>query len=1496
MKLMKPPFRRNFRATARLALAGVLLLSLILLPVSAQAGLNAAGKDPLWGASLKDVPGWLVMANNPSKIYSEYDLAELASRLIIYRQVDASGCPSGGLKKNGSANTCGMQRAQSAVFEWQNRFNAGIIETSNQTGIPPILLKNIFAWESQFWPQTIYVNTFEYGLGHITEMGADSALRWNAPFYDQICAASLSRVTCKKAYVDQPDSIRANLRGVVLQQVRADCSGCQFGLDMPMAGRSIPVFAQTLLANATFVKGYISGLTGHPAAQSVGYEDLWKFTLTSYNAGPGCFMTAFSRTLGSGLTLTWNNLSAQLDPGCAGSRTYVEFISQKNHYNPAHDPGLLVPTPTTAAPTASATALPPSSETPSPTATLSSTADVSATVESTQDLTSTATSTSLDGTATLPGVPTDLSTPLASATPSDPGTETATATATPTLSGSETPTQTVTATETATATATETNTATAQPTATPESLANQLQQPHVTNEVVLKINSNNRQAALDTLNNLGISLSQDSSTIESLDTLIIQVEPAQLEGVLAALQASGGVEFAEPNYLAALASTPNDPEYPRQGNLESIQVPQTWDALPSMQEVLVAVIDTGVDSKHPDLANSMWQNAGEIGLDINGNDKKSNGIDDDNNGYIDDWQGWNFVDGNNNPADDQAHGTHLTGIIAAGVNNGFGIAGIAPNARILPVKVLDKTGYGSYDQVAEGIVYATDMGARVINLGFGGTGSSELLQNAVDYALAHNVLVVASAGNDGKATTYYPGGYPGVLAVSAVDNNGYWANFSSSGDHISLAAPGLGIYSTTPGGFYRSMSGTSMAAAQVSGVAALLASQPQFADANTLRSALIGGALDRGNPGKDAFFGYGVVQAFGALGYAGPVQPTATPWIVPTSTPGGTAGVNAMDIVNLWGRTQTSSFALIDPGNIDPGINSIDSAFNDLLTSSTGGWGSSTRAWTFTSFDHTTFTSVATVNIDLRYYATGWVNDTYYVQVYEPTSTDTACTTNLGWCTRYTLKFAVTLANESRPAATLSTITFDVSNLLDTPAKINNAQVRIVGASLTYGSTDNVTFYIDEVQMRVLDVLPPTATPTSTPVFIPTSTLPPARAITATPQSGEPHNHFSLANTDQCAVCHRGHSAKSMQMRVKTGEEQVCFNCHTSGGTGTNVQPAFTLLSNSLTRFFSHPISNTVNIHNIDENGGGSFGGGNRHVECEDCHQPHSSSRTISGGSNPAPMIQQEMAGSTGVEPNWTVAGPASSFTWLQKADKEFQLCFKCHSAFAVSLPTYVPDGYGWDVTTSTYGYISNGLPKLGNSSGNQVADSRDLAKEFNSFQVSFHPVAALGRNRQIPDGSFVSGWSMDSIISCGDCHTNNAPSLGANGPHGSALVHILDGSSNYITTTDPGSQDPIHNTGELCFKCHQYNTYAADVNPATTTRFKNGATNLHAFHNFAACYTCHDTHGSEQDRLINFDTSEVGVLGNSQNAWQFDPTINTGTCAIACHGADHGQSFQYHP
>ena len=197
------------------------------------------------------------------------------------------------------------------------------------------------------------------------------------------------------------------------------------------------------------------------------------------------------------------------------------------------------------------------------------------------------------------------------------------------------------------------------------------------------------------------------------------------------------VEFAEPNYiLRALAPFQ---EIADQWGLAAIQAPQAWSLIPDKSPVLIAITDTGIDRAHSDLAPNIWQNPGEIAGD---------GIDNDGNGYIDDTWGWDFVNNDNDPFDDNAHGT-IVGSVAAGVQDGSGVAGVCPWCRLASVKVLSAEGTGTLDGVANGITYAADIGARVINLSLAGSVGSRTLEDAVNYAWGKGALVVAGAGNDG---------------------------------------------------------------------------------------------------------------------------------------------------------------------------------------------------------------------------------------------------------------------------------------------------------------------------------------------------------------------------------------------------------------------------------------------------------------------------------------------------------------------------------------------------------------------------------------------------------------------------------------------------------------------------------------------------------------------------------------------------------------------------
>lgn len=248
-----------------------------------------------------------------------------------------------------------------------------------------------------------------------------------------------------------------------------------------------------------------------------------------------------------------------------------------------------------------------------------------------------------------------------------------------------------------------------------------------------------------------------------------------------------------------------------------VKAPEAWAKGYTGKGVVVAVLDTGVDYTHPDLKDNIWTNPNP------GNGKDNNG-----DGYTNDIHGWNFVDNNNDVLDKFGHGTHVAGTIA-GENNGFGVTGIAYDAKIMPIKVLDNSGAGTDACITKGIHYAVDHGANVINLSLGGGNGDSSLESAIQYASSKGVVVVMAAGNDGGMTPNYPARYAknSGLAVGAVDQNKNMADFSTRSGFDQLAyvtAPGVNIYSTIPDNKYASYSGTSMATPHVAGVVALMLS------------------------------------------------------------------------------------------------------------------------------------------------------------------------------------------------------------------------------------------------------------------------------------------------------------------------------------------------------------------------------------------------------------------------------------------------------------------------------------------------------------------------------------------------------------------------------------------------------------------------------------------------------------------------------------------------
>lgn len=253
--------------------------------------------------------------------------------------------------------------------------------------------------------------------------------------------------------------------------------------------------------------------------------------------------------------------------------------------------------------------------------------------------------------------------------------------------------------------------------------------------------------------------------------------------------------------------------------VDLVKAPEAWAKGYTGKGVVVAVIDTGVDYNHEDLKDNIWTNTKEI---------SGNGIDDDGNGYIDDVQGWNFADNSNKTLDDNGHGTHVSGTIA-GENNGIGVTGVAYDAKIMPVKVLNASGSGSYSAIANGIYYAVNNGANVINLSLGGDFPNETLESVIKYASSKGVVVCMAAGNDSRFQPGYPAHYADKygIAVGAVDRNqkmAYFSNRAGFQPFTYVTAPGVDVYSTLPGNKYASYNGTSMATPHVAGVVALMLS------------------------------------------------------------------------------------------------------------------------------------------------------------------------------------------------------------------------------------------------------------------------------------------------------------------------------------------------------------------------------------------------------------------------------------------------------------------------------------------------------------------------------------------------------------------------------------------------------------------------------------------------------------------------------------------------
>ena len=344
-----------------------------------------------------------------------------------------------------------------------------------------------------------------------------------------------------------------------------------------------------------------------------------------------------------------------------------------------------------------------------------------------------------------------------------------------------------------------------------------------------------RQLIIENQGELLNTVSMNGEIIAAVADISVAAAPSFAEKV----RTSGLSRYIEPNLRFKAQFVPNDPYWSLQWGPRKIEADYAWNTTTGNSSILVAVIDTGIDYTHPDLA------ANHVAL------------------------GYDWVNDDEDPMDDEGHGTHCAGIIAAVLNNTIGIAGIA-NVSVMAEKGLDADGWGSEDDLANAIIHAVDQGADILSNSWGGYGESLLIHDAVQYAYNHSVLVIAAAGNIPRSYKSYPAAYDEVVAVTATDSDDSPARFTTFGDWVEVAAPGVNIYSTLPGNSYGSESGTSMACPHAAGVAALIWSQFPNATRDWVRARLRYTADDLGDIGFDEYYGYGRINARKAVEQAPP--------------------------------------------------------------------------------------------------------------------------------------------------------------------------------------------------------------------------------------------------------------------------------------------------------------------------------------------------------------------------------------------------------------------------------------------------------------------------------------------------------------------------------------------------------------------------------------------------------------------------------------------------
>ena len=395
-------------------------------------------------------------------------------------------------------------------------------------------------------------------------------------------------------------------------------------------------------------------------------------------------------------------------------------------------------------------------------------------------------------------------------------------------------------------------------------------------EIIVKFREDIPQASVQSL-----LLAEGISILDEIDNpgfMLLSVPKGQELEKIEELKRNPLVEYAEPNYVVRIADPiavephynslrapdvePNDPYFPSQWNLIKIEAPAAWHVTTGSDKVVIAFVDSGVDLEHLEFKDKIWTNDDPPG-DADGDGDP----DDDQNGYVDDVHGWDFVNWHGEPQDDYGHGTFVASIAAAETNNGLGMAGVSWGVEIMSIKVVDNRGYASLADINGGIKYATDNKAKIINIGPILTGSDypQALQTFVDYAHSKGALVVAAAGDSFTSTYKYPASLNHVVSVAATNRYDGHPDFSTYNDKVDIAAPGSDILGIYLGYGHGRLFSTQAAAAHISGLAALIWSVNPALTNDQVESIIESTAVDLGEPGRDDYFGHGRIDVTAAV-------------------------------------------------------------------------------------------------------------------------------------------------------------------------------------------------------------------------------------------------------------------------------------------------------------------------------------------------------------------------------------------------------------------------------------------------------------------------------------------------------------------------------------------------------------------------------------------------------------------------------------------------------